>query len=55
VEAAWQYTLRDDPNFPVGLSASAGAPTYPAYELWRAWGARPDPSAPQPGLPGACR
>ncbi|MDX6698050.1 MAG: hypothetical protein QOE65_1447 [Solirubrobacteraceae bacterium] len=53
VEAAFQYTLREDPNFAVGLAARSGQPTYPAYSLWRAWGAR-KAGDPPPGLPADC-
>jgi hypothetical protein len=52
VDAAFQYTLRDDPNFPVGLTPPGGGAPYPTYALWRAWGARA-PTAPPP--PRACR
>jgi hypothetical protein len=55
VEAAFQYTLREDPNFPVGLVGPSGAPEYPTYALWRAWGAREKPTAPPPALPADCR
>jgi hypothetical protein len=54
VEAAFQYTLREDPGFPVGLAAPEGEPTYPTYALWRAWSTR-DPDDPPPPLPAACR
>ncbi len=55
VEVAFQYTLREDPNFPVGLAAVAGAPTFPTFALWRAWAARERPTDPPPPLPAACR
>ncbi len=55
VTAAFQYTLREDPNFPVGLASTDGASTYPAFALWRAWGARPKPTDAPPELPDACR
>jgi hypothetical protein len=55
VTAAFQYTLREDPGFPVGLAAAAGSPTYPTYELWKAWGARARPTDPPPPLPPSCR
>ena len=54
VEAAFQYTLREDPNFPVGLAAGTGLSPYPTYALWRAWGAREEPTDPPPALPAAC-
>jgi hypothetical protein len=53
VAAAFQYTLLEDPNFPVGL-ASAGR-LYPSFALWRAWGAREHPTDPPPPLPAGCR
>jgi hypothetical protein len=54
VDAAFQYTIRDDPNFPVGLTPPGGGAPYPTYDLWRAWGARADPTAPPPPLPASC-
>jgi len=53
VTAAFQYTLREDPNFPVGLAAATGGAPYPTFALWRAWGDRKPPDPP-PGLPKAC-
>ena len=55
VTAAFQYTLREDPNFPVGLASADLARTYPTFALWRAWGAREKPTDPPPQLPAACR
>jgi hypothetical protein len=55
VEAAFQYTLRDDPRFPVGLAGPAGVPAFPTYALWQAWGARGQPTDPPPALPATCR
>ena len=55
VTTALQYTLREDPNFPVGLASADLARTYPTFALWRAWGARPMPDDPPPPLPTACR
>ena len=40
VRAAFQYTLRDDPIFPVGLADAGLTRLYPAYEAWRTRGAR---------------
>jgi hypothetical protein len=54
VAVAFEYTLRDDPRFPVGLSPPAGGPAYPTYALWQAWGARARPTAPSPPQPAAC-
>ena len=55
VTAAFQYTLREDPNFPVGLASADLARTYPTFALWRAWGSREKPTDPPPKLPAACR
>ena len=54
VTAAFQYTLREDPNFPVGLASADLGRTYPTFALWRAWGARAKPTDPPPELPDAC-
>lgn len=35
IAAAFQYSFRDDPLFPVGLADARLAHTYPAYEAWR--------------------
>lgn len=37
VGAVFQYTFRDDPAFPVGLTDPSLSRTYPAYRLWLAW------------------
>lgn len=39
VRAAFAYTLRTDPYFPVGLADAALTRLYPAYEAWRTRGA----------------
>lgn len=36
VDAAFQYSFRDDPNFPVGLAAPDLSRVYPAYAVWLA-------------------
>jgi hypothetical protein len=54
VQAAFQYTFRDDPAFPVGLADAGLTHTWPAYDEWLAWGGDRPPSAPAPGLPAAC-
>jgi hypothetical protein len=38
VRAAFQYTLRDDPLFPVGLADAGLTRLYPAYAAWRTRG-----------------
>jgi hypothetical protein len=53
VGAAVQYTFREDDLYPVGLVNSTMTATYPAYDLWRAWGQRA-PGGPAPPLPSSC-
>jgi hypothetical protein len=53
VDAAFQYTFREDSAYPVGLADAGLARAYPTYDLWAAWGARA-PTAPPPALPGSC-
>jgi len=55
VDAAFQYTFRDDPVFPVGLADAKLTKTWPAYELFKAWGGARNADAPAPALPQACR
>ena len=50
--AAFQYTVRDDPAFPVGLADSRLRRAWPAFALLRAWGGERAPEAPPP--PDAC-
>jgi hypothetical protein len=38
IRAAFQYTLRDDPLFPVGLADAGLTRLYPAYAAWRTRG-----------------
>jgi hypothetical protein len=54
VQAAFQYTFRDDPIYPVGLADAELTHTWPTYALVRAWGGRRDPNDPAPPLPAAC-
>jgi hypothetical protein len=54
VEAAFQYTFRDDPAFPVGLADVGLTRAWPAYDLWLAWGGDRPAAAPAPELPAAC-
>jgi hypothetical protein len=54
VEAAFQYTFRDDPAFPVGLADAGLTRTWPAYDEWLAWGGDRAPASPAPPLPAAC-
>jgi hypothetical protein len=54
VTVAFQYSFRDDPVFPVGLADTSLTRTWPAYDLWRAWGGGRPPDGPEPALPAAC-
>jgi hypothetical protein len=54
VEAAFQYTFRDDPAFPVGLVDVGLTRAWPTYDLWLAWGGERPPAGPSPPLPAAC-
>jgi hypothetical protein len=54
VEAAFQYTFRDDPAFPVGLADVGLSRAWPTYDLWLAWGGDRPPAGPAPELPSAC-
>ena len=54
VQAAFQYTFRDDPSFPVGLADVGLTRTWPAYDEWLAWGGDREPAGPPPALPAAC-
>jgi len=53
VDAAFQYTFREDTAYPVGLADAGLTRLYPTYDLWAAWGAR-RPSDPAPALPQSC-
>jgi hypothetical protein len=55
VHAAFQYTARDDPAFPVGLADARLRRRWPTADLFVAWGGDRDPAAPPPALPPACR
>jgi hypothetical protein len=55
VDAVFQYTFRDDPVFPVGLADAKLSKTWPAYDLFKAWGGDRKPDGPAPALPAACR
>lgn len=54
IDAAFQYTYREDPRFPVGLEETSLDDTYPAYWLWRAWGGSRQPQSAPPRLPAQC-
>jgi len=53
VDAAFQYTFREDTAYPVGLADAGLTRVYPTYDLWAGWGARA-PSDPPPALPQSC-
>jgi hypothetical protein len=55
VDAAFQYSFREDPAFPVGLADASLTRRYPVYGVWRAWAARRSLRAPAPPLPATCR
>jgi hypothetical protein len=52
VTAAFQYTLREDDGFPVGLVTTDLKAAYPSLDEWKAWGQakRPRPEDPPPPL-----
>ena len=54
MDAAFQYTFRDDPVFPVGLADAKLTKAWPAYQLFKAWGGTRGADAPPPALPRAC-
>jgi hypothetical protein len=52
VDAAFQYTLREDDRFKTGLVSTDLSSAFPTLGLWQAWGARALPTDPPPT--GAC-
>ena len=54
VEAAFQFTFHENPDFAVGLVTPAYDRFYPVYALWRAWGARASAADSPPALPSEC-
>jgi hypothetical protein len=54
VDAAFQYTFREDNTYPVGLVDTGLTRTYPTYDLLRAWSRRPFPTDGAPPLPTGC-
>jgi len=54
VDAAFQYTFREDTAYPVGLVDAGLTRVYPTYDLWAAWGADRAPSDGPPPRPAAC-
>jgi hypothetical protein len=55
IEAAFQYTFREDTAFPVGLADAGLTRTYPTYDLLKAWSTRAHPDDPPPALPDRCQ
>jgi hypothetical protein len=55
IEAAFQYTFREDQLFPVGLADAGLTRVYPTYDLLKAWASRPHVDDPAPPLPASCR
>jgi hypothetical protein len=55
IRAAFQYTFREDPAFPVGLADAGLTRTYPTYGMLKAWAGRANPDDPPPQLPAECR
>jgi hypothetical protein len=53
VDAAFQFTFREDDHYPVGLADVNLTRAFPTYDLWRAWGGR-SAGDPPPALPAAC-
>ena len=52
VTVAFQYTVREDDQFPTGLFSTDLSATRPALAEWTAWGGARAPTAPPP--PAAC-
>ena len=52
VDAAFQYTFREDDLFPTGLIKTDLSSAYPALAEWTAWGGTRKPTDPPP--PNAC-
>ncbi|HEV2821051.1 MAG TPA: hypothetical protein VGW11_11135 [Solirubrobacteraceae bacterium] len=50
VDAAFQYTIREDPFFRSGLAPARLGEPYPVFAAWAAWGGR-DPREPEPSDP----
>jgi hypothetical protein len=50
VDAAFQYTLREDDRFKTGLVTTDLTAAFPTLALWQAWGARARPTDPPPAV-----
>jgi hypothetical protein len=55
IRAAFQYSFREDPAFPVGLADAGLTRTYPTYALLKGWSRRAAPDDPPPPVPAGCR
>jgi hypothetical protein len=54
VKAVFQYTFREDPDFPVGLISADLSRLYPTYQLWLAWSRALAAGRPAPPPPAQC-
>jgi hypothetical protein len=54
VGAVFQYTFREDPDFPVGLSSADLSHVYPTYRLWLAWSRLRAAGRPPPAPAAGC-
>ncbi len=54
VKAIFQYTFREDPDFPVGLISADLSHLYPTYALWLAFSRAMAVGGPAPPLPAQC-
>lgn len=54
VKAIFQYTFREDPDFPVGLISADLTHLFPSYALWSAWSRALATGGPAPALPAQC-
>jgi hypothetical protein len=50
IDVAFQYTFREDDQFPVGLMTTGLDAAYPTLGEWRAWGGKRAPDDPAPAL-----
>lgn len=54
VEAAFQYSVRDDAAFPTGIVDERARTAYPVADVWAAWGGARAPDGPPPPVPSDC-
>ena len=54
VKAIFQYTFREDPDYPVGLISADLMHLFPSYALWLAWSRALAGGGPAPALPAQC-